>query len=932
MNPKRRAAVGRRADGRGAHLCVASVVVLASLVVSHRPAAADFVSGVFGVGTRPSKIVAGDFDADGHLDLATSDSGSGTVSVLRGQPDRRFLPTAPVRVGSSPFGLAAGRFDGNATTDLAVAALASDEVSVLLGNVDGTFTAAPAVPVGAGAGPAAVVVLDADRDGRGDLAVANFGLNSVSIFLGRGDGRFDAAGTHPAGDSPIALTSADFDGNGTSDLAVANSESNNVSILLGDGAGGFSASLLALPAADVSVPTAVAAAELTGDGKPDLAVTSVVFTGGSKADKLYIFPGAGDGGFGAAESYAGGFSPRGLDAADFDGDGRADLVVAASGAGNFESAISVRLSSNAFASPATYGAGLGARDVTAADLDGDGKVDVASANFGSDSVSVLHGGVVAGTFSAAPSYFTGSSPVSLASADFNGDGRRDLVSANSNTSGPQVSVLLGEGDASFRPPVNSETDPGKYASAVAVGDLNGDGRADFVAMNAVGRLEGCSGSGEGSGTAFLGNGDGTFARLAPFPVGGPCPASLAVADLDGDGRQDVATTYSGASSVGVFWGRGDGTFEPVFFSEVGGPASAVAVGDVSGDGRADLAVTRSDARVTVLMGRAPRSFTPSATHATGASPSSVMATDLNRDGRLDLAVANARSNTVSVFLSAAPGTLAPGVEYPTAGTSSWVGTADFNIDGVTDLVVANSSLTVHHVFPGAGITTPGAGSISVLLGRGDGTFDDPLLYAAGSRTVSAALGDYNRDGRVDVAVPDFNAGAVAVLVGVPDTPPTPPTEVAATPADGSAEVRWGRPAHHGGSNITGYTVTAYMDGTAVATTTAGRRSSQLTFGGLANGTTYTFRVAATNGLGASAQSAPSNPVVPVPVPGSGPGPAPTPATGPGPVGPQAGITPGYWLVASDGGVFAFGDARFFGSTGQLRLNQPVVAMAATPSG
>ncbi|HVM02564.1 MAG TPA: VCBS repeat-containing protein, partial [Acidimicrobiales bacterium] len=783
------------------------MAVLASLVAPAPPAAADFASGVYGVGTRPNRIAAGDFDGDGRLDLATADSGSGTVSVLRGQPDRRFALAATVPVGRSPFGLAAGRFDADGTTDLAVASLAGDQVSILLGGPGGGLTAGPALPAGAGAGPAAVAVLDADGDGRLDLAVANFGAGTVALFRGLGDGRFDPAGSHPVGRGPIALAVADLDGNGTADLATANAQSNDVSVLLGDGAGGFSVSALALPQADVSLPTAVAAADVTGDGTPDLAVTSAVTQGGTKADRLYLFPGTGAGAFGATpESHPGGRNPRGIAAADFDGDGRADVAIAASGTKNFESSTLVLLSSASFAAPAAYGAGLGGRDLVAADLDGDGKLDLASANFGSDSVSVLYGGLVPGTFSAASGYFTGSPPVSLATADFNGDGAGDLVSANSNSSGSQVSVLLGVGDGSFRAPLNSPADPPRFPTAVAVGDLDADGRVDVVVTSAMGRLDNCSGPGQGTSMVFLGNGDGTFAPLAPVPVGGPCPSSLVVADLDADGRQDVVVVHAGAHVFGVLWGRGDGTLEAFSAHEAGGPVAAVAVGDLSGDGRPDLAVARTDAALTVLVAAGARSFAPASTHATGASSGAVAAVDVNGDGRLDVVVANAGSNTVSVLVSTGPGTLAPAAEHPTAGPSAWVGTADFNLDGVVDLLVANPTLSVHHVYPGAGIPVPGAGSVSVLLGRGDGTFGDPLPYTAGSRTHSAAVGDYNGDGRPDVAVPDYNAGAIAVLMGVPDTAPTPPTEVEATAGDGSAEVGWGPPAHHGGANITRYTV------------------------------------------------------------------------------------------------------------------------------
>ena len=161
---------------------------------------------------------------------------------------------------------------------------------------------------------------------------------------------------------------------------------------------------------------------------------------------------------------------------------------------------------------------------------------------------------------------------------------------------------------------------------------------------------------------------------------------------------------------------------------------------------------------------------------------------------------------------------------------------------------------------------------------------------------------------------------------MPDTPPTAPTEVEATGGDRSAVVRWSPPAHHGGANIVSYTVTAYTGGVAVATRTVGGQTRTVVFDGLENGTPYTFRVVATNTVGTGPQSAASVVVVPAL-------PAPAPPGEPGPVVPIP-VVPGigYWLVASDGGIFTFGDVRFLGSTGDLRLNRPVVGIAPTPSG
>ena len=917
MKRQRRSAAG---VARLARVVGGAILLLPGLAVATMaPAAADFVSGTYGVGTRPNAVAAGDFDGDGQVDLATADSGSDSVSILRAERGGTFVPGQRISVGRGPFGLVSGRFDGDAIADLAVASLGSDTVTILLGSASGTMTVASSLALSPGSGPAAVAVVDVNADGRPDLAVANFGLNTLATFHGRGDGRFDPAPTVAVGASPISLTAADFDGNGVADLAVANSDSNDVSILLAGG-GAFSvAASIPLPAAYVSVPTAVVAGNFTGDSQTDIAVAAQVLEGTGenhvKADKVYVFGSRGGANFDAPQAYAAGINPRGLAAADLDQDGRSDLVVANAGTNNRDSVLSVLLASSEFGNPVRYGSGLGPRAVIATDLNGDGKADLATANWGSDSVSVLFAGVTPGSFVSALSYSTASRPLAVEPADLNGDGIVDLVSANDNSGDSQVSILIGRADGSFDPPVNLLTDPGKFPTDLAVGDVNNDGRIDFVVVNA-------SSTGEGSISVFLGNGDGTFAPKPPFPAGANSPSSVVIAHLDADGRPDLAVSYRDVAKAAIFWGNGDATYGPISSFDVGPASSSVAVGDINSDGLLDLAVaSSSSARLYVVLSLSVpggRSFTSGGIYPTQEGPSFATSADLNRDGLSDVIVTNAESDSVSVFLMTASGSLSTAVNYPTGGRSVWAGTADFNLDGIRDLAVANEDFSEETPFMGAGPISSGTGSIAVLLGRGDGTFNEPLPYVAGNRPRGAAIADYNLDGRSDVAVANYGAGAISVLLAVPDRPPTAPTEVRATGGNASAEVRWGLPAHHGGSNITGYQVTAYRGTTPAGTVATAGSSRQVTFGGLANGTTYTFRVVATNALGSGPASASSNAVVPEFVPE--------------PVAPGGTSDGGYWLVASDGGIFSFGNAPFLGSTGDIRLNSPIVGTARTPSG
>jgi outer membrane protein assembly factor BamB len=323
------------------------------------------------------------------------------------------------------------------------------------------------------------------------------------------------------------------------------------------------------------------------------------------------------------------------------------------------------------------------------DLDRDGHLDFALANSYIDSAGVMfgHGD---GTFGPETLYPTdpGSGSDSVALGDFDGDGNLDVVTANpySGYYGPfTVSVLLGRGDGTLRPRTDYAT--GKFPGAVRVGDLNGDARVDLVVVT-----EGLS--------VLLGNGDGTFQPSVAYTVGVGAGA-LALGDLNGDGKVDVAVTDVSDDSVTTLLGLGDGTLQAAVTHAVGRGPSSVAIGDVNGDGKADLAVTNAgDATVSILVGGGDGAFQPQAAFATGLSPSSVGIADLNRDGHADLAVTNGQASTVSILLGNGDGTFQPQFVYGTGAAPGSVATVDLNGDGWLDLAVADTNDNTVSVFLG----------------------------------------------------------------------------------------------------------------------------------------------------------------------------------------------------------------------------------------
>jgi acetyl esterase/lipase len=332
--------------------------------------------------------------------------------------------------GTAPRSVAVGDFRGIGIQDLAAANSGSGSVSIFLGNGDGTFQLAETVAVGRT--PFFITTGHFHAANVLDLAVANSGDNTVSILLGHGDGYFDPPANFAVGRNPQSLAVADFNGDGIPDLAVANHDSNSVSILLGNGDGTFA---LAPTVAVGGAATSVVAADLDGNGRADLAVTTVdssVYQRGT----LSILLGNGDGTFHPGQNLAVGRGLTSLVASDFNGDGAADLAVLSS----LTDTVSVLLGNGdgTFTLDRDYQVVGRGQSLAVGDFDGDGHRDlVAVSDYAALSVLLGNGD---GTFQTASDFWAGANPVSVAVGDFNGDGLDDLAIAQSFTN--QVSVLL----------------------------------------------------------------------------------------------------------------------------------------------------------------------------------------------------------------------------------------------------------------------------------------------------------------------------------------------------------------------------------------------------------------------------------------------------------------------------------------------------------
>lgn len=714
----------------------------------------------FPVGQFPLNITAGDFNRDGRADLVVANSGADTLSVLIGNGDGTFKKHHEYPVGGSGTAdVIVGDFNNDGKLDLAVSAVTaqgSGILGVLLGNGDGTFqppiTEQFSNPLGA------LVAGDFNGDGKLDLVVIRSDNKYGSVLfllLGNGDGTFQPPLNIAQGTSSVAA--GDINHDGKLDLITtqrSNQDNDIASIRLGNGDGTFQ------EPSNYSVgylAYSVVIADFNRDGRLDFAVASYCqknhycglgYVPGYPFGGITVFVAQGDGTFKqSANLLAGGYpievGASGMAAADVDGDGNLDLI----NANGNDIAVFRGEGDGTFKDVLKFGSGHFPAGVAVGDFNGDHNLDIAVTNYGDSNVGVLLGtgeGKFAASLDSDAALYP---PTWIATADFNRDGKMDVVVGTGN----EISVLLGRGNGLFRPALTYSA--GYQPRTVVTGDFNGDGNPDVAALSPC-SSPGCSPP--GTIALFMGNGDGTL--QPPTYINVAEYASLAVGDFNHDGKLDLAVTDG--DYVDVLLGNGDGTFQAPIKSPAAGPGYITAA-DLNGDGNLDIVATALGNKVAVLLGNGDGTFQKPVTYGVGENPNFVAVGDFNGDGKLDLAVTSALPygkpirGSITIFLGNGHGSFTPLVRYYVKATPTCVAVGDFDHDGIPDLAITDAA--------GHGLSANG--SVGIWLGNGDGTFQLPFFYSADVPSF-VTTSDFNGDGLPDLAMPSWYSDTIRIYLNV----------------------------------------------------------------------------------------------------------------------------------------------------------------------
>ena len=764
-----------------------------------------------GYDSLPYSMAVNDFNKDGRLDIAVTNSGTDNIGLFFGCGNGTFTDQIIYTTGaySRPFSIAVADLNNDSYLDFAIVNAKANNMKIFLGHANGSFVQTAVYSTGRNSNPLFVAIADFNNDDKPDITIVNNGTNSLLLLVGYGDGTFTDPKEYSTGpqSSPYWIGIADFNNDDQMDIVVANYQNNNIKVFnsrtnvtfgsettFPTNKDSSASGVSFISTGSYSSPISLVCGDFNKDNQLDIAVAN------PDANNVGVILGLKNDRFSSPVLYPTDDKsfPYSIIIADFNNDDQLDLAVANLHTHNI--GVFLGYGDGEFSPQTTYLTGTysSPRCVAAGDFNEDGWVDIAVANSGLNNIGILLGNGK-GEFSLQTTCFTGngSAPPSIAVSHFNADGQLDIAVANFGRG--NIGIFLGYGNGTFSPQTTYDTGTHSNPMSIVTGDLNNDGILDLVVAN----------FGTNNVGVFLGYGSGQFLSQTTYFTGiDSSPISVAVDDLNNDGLSDIGVANFHKNTVGIFLNYGNRTFSPQmiysleidayprsiiitdfnkdnlpdivvaneltknivilfgqgagYFPNITYPTKTpicsmlVAVGDVNADGRQDVIVANYDTdSVGILRGYGDGSFESQSVLSTGngSSPSSIVVNDLNNDGRLDILVANSGMNNIGMFFGYGNGQFSSQTTYSMGWNSNptFVVTADFNNDSRLDIAVANI----------------GTNNVCILLANTDGNFSSQHTYFTGndSRPIYLAVADFNNDDRLDIAVVNAKINAVGILLG-----------------------------------------------------------------------------------------------------------------------------------------------------------------------
>ncbi len=631
------------------------------LVVLLGDGAGGFASPArYSISKAASEIRINDFNSDGRPDVVMGSGRSVTVLLNTGggvfgnpkETDVSDFLTAVSQLTTADFNRD-GKADVAVISDL-------QKCIVLFGDAAGGFGSRRNIDLPLYT--TNVLAEDLNGDGKADLVFG--GNDTLSLWPGNGDGAFGISVIYKVGQPVFSFLAADFNRDGKRDLAAATA--NGITFLFADGNGGFlpAVSWLNSVISDQSVSrTALTVADWNRDGFSDVLTMGLIGSGESPTTALSasvglsVLLGKGQGQFNASrgfsfiDPYNNANAPE-IATGDLNGDETLDLAIAYSvnkvaimfGRGNGE-----------FSAPTTYEVGDVPKNITLADFNRDGNLDVMVLNHNSASVSLLLNNG-RGVFTVTTPMTTKLNPRTLAVSDFNSDGILDVVT-NSVAGG--LGLRIGNSSGGFTETVTglAGASTGFTNPVASAGDFNGDGNADLAMVNPD-LYSDSSDCGLHRNILLLlfGDGKGAFSTALNTTLTEK-PRTLQVGDLNGDGRDDLIYAVNCYLSEGVYVRLADvnGGFQPAIryaLSAAAVNSKQASIGDLNGDGKIDVIVSNANSgNLSVLLGKGDGSLQSPFLLPLASKPATVVFGDFNTDGKPDLAVSRSESGNVAILLN-----------------------------------------------------------------------------------------------------------------------------------------------------------------------------------------------------------------------------------------------------------------------------------------